>query len=649
MAGKATVAIAVVANAAKARSELDKTAKTADGMGKKLGKVGSALNKAALIGAAAGVAAIGVATKVGIEGAIGYDKALRQSSAALKANKHAGDLTLQSMRDRAAAIETASGATIDENESLAAQNALLRVGVSSSKAMDAALQASADLATARGTSIQSSSTMISKALADPTKAAGKLSKVGVQLSESQQQQIEAFTKAGQTAKAQGVILGAIEGKYKGAAAAAGDTLAGKVGVLKDTFEDTARDIAMKAIPTLTNLADKAGKYLPPLMEKAGEVIGRVRDALGQIWSKVQPLLPSTQQLGSAWRTLTGILGNPVFQAVAAAVAAVVVSLQVYSGVMAVVRTATAAWAAVQAALNVVLTANPIGIVVLAIAGLVAALVVAYKRSETFRRIVDGAWRGIKAAISSVVSWFRDNAWPIIRVVLGLIGAYYKTLWTIAKTVFSGVRTAIGWAISAVVSLKDKAVSTWSAITSAFGKIKAGAAEKFVALRDWVKGIPGKIKAALGDLGSLLKDAGKALMRGLLDGITEGWHWVQDKVGGMGSWIKDHKGPLSYDKVLLKPAGKAIMAGLRDGLAEGMPSVEQYLSQVTRTIAGTSIAAPTIAPTAYGSDVSLRAAGSPTVGVIRIEGEPRTSEGKQIVDALREYTRTMGPIRGVVIA
>ena len=56
-----------------------------------------------------------------------------------------------------------------------------------------------------------------------------------------------------------------------------------------------------------------------------------------------------------------------------------------------------------AALNAVMAANPIGIVVVAIAGLVAALVTLYNKNETFRNFVNTAWAQIKETISTVVN------------------------------------------------------------------------------------------------------------------------------------------------------------------------------------------------------------------------------------------------------
>jgi phage-related protein len=54
-----------------------------------------------------------------------------------------------------------------------------------------------------------------------------------------------------------------------------------------------------------------------------------------------------------------------------------------------------AWIAVQTVLNVLLIANPIGLIVVAIAAFVAAIILAYKKSDTFRAIVDGLFQMLK--------------------------------------------------------------------------------------------------------------------------------------------------------------------------------------------------------------------------------------------------------------
>lgn len=94
-------------------------------------------------------------------------------------------------------------------------------------------------------------------------------------------------------------------------------------------------------------------------------------------------------------------------------ARMVAQLAIQRGAMLAARAATLAMAAGQAILNAVMTANPIGIVIAAIAALVAGLVLAYNKSETFRNAVQTAARASKAAFDTVVN--------VIKIVIGAIG------------------------------------------------------------------------------------------------------------------------------------------------------------------------------------------------------------------------------------
>lgn len=66
--------------------------------------------------------------------------------------------------------------------------------------------------------------------------------------------------------------------------------------------------------------------------------------------------------------------------------------------------ASKAWAAAQWLLNAAMSANPIVLVVLAIAALVAAIVIAYKKSETFRNIVNGLWAALKQGAAMAINF-----------------------------------------------------------------------------------------------------------------------------------------------------------------------------------------------------------------------------------------------------
>lgn len=78
--------------------------------------------------------------------------------------------------------------------------------------------------------------------------------------------------------------------------------------------------------------------------------------------------------------------------------------------------ATKTYAAMQWLLNAALTANPIGLVIIAVVALVAVIVLAYKKSETFRTIVQGVMKAVKfyffgvvIVAKELVEWIADKA------------------------------------------------------------------------------------------------------------------------------------------------------------------------------------------------------------------------------------------------
>lgn len=222
------------------------------------------------------------------------------------------------------------------------------------------------------------------------------------------------------------------------------------------------------------------------------------------------------------------------------------------------QVATAAWTVVQniataaqVAFNIAMDANPIGIVILAIAGLVAGLTYFFTQTDTGRK----AWKSFTSAISTGVKnikqWFSDTKTHIVNV------------W---NSVVSSVKSVPGKITGFFNGIGRK-------IADKFNGFKDGVAQKFNDVVAWIRGVPNRVRSALGNTGNILRSAGVAIINGFLNGLKQKYEDVKHFVSGIGDWIKTHKGPLDYDARLLIPAGTAIMGGFHAALNTGFRDVQ----------------------------------------------------------------------------
>lgn len=86
------------------------------------------------------------------------------------------------------------------------------------------------------------------------------------------------------------------------------------------------------------------------------------------------------------------------------------------------RSATALWTGAQWLLNAALTANPIGIVIVVVAALVAAIVIAYQKSETFRTVVQAVGRAVVEVFKQIASFWLLVVSGILTGLSNLLGA-----------------------------------------------------------------------------------------------------------------------------------------------------------------------------------------------------------------------------------
>lgn len=277
--------------------------------------------------------------------------------------------------------------------------------------------------------------------------------------------------------------------------------------------------------------------------------------------------------------------------------------------------ATKAAAAGQWLLNAAMSANPIGLVVIAIAALVAGIIWAWNNIDGFRNFIGTAWNWIKttsvsvftavanfigtaitkigqfftvklpAAVKTVLTWLRTN-WPLVLgIVTGPIGWIVTAVvknWTKIKkfttTAFTAVKTGlkiiwntiVNWVVSKVTGFAMKIYNNWnrlkaqtlqiygsikSAIVNAFTRIVSGVVTK-------VAQVKARVLAAWNYARNITRNAFQAMVV-----------IVASKIGGVVRTVQNLprriRATMGNLKNLLLNSGRSLMAGFARGIRNGI--------------------------------------------------------------------------------
>ena len=182
------------------------------------------------------------------------------------------------------------------------------------------------------------------------------------------------------------------------------------------------------------------------------------------------------------------------------------------------------------ALNAVMAANPIGLVVTAIAALVAAFVYLWNTSEEFRNFWINLWESIKNAVGpvveAIVKWFTE-AWENIKKAWEGTAEFFTGLWEGIKNAFVGVgdwfkntfETARNAVNGAFETVGNWFAERWTDIQNAWATVGDWFNEKMTAARDWTN-------KAFEDVGNWFADRRKD---------------VENAWTGIDKWMGDHFG------------------------------------------------------------------------------------------------------------
>lgn len=204
----------------------------------------------------------------------------------------------------------------------------------------------------------------------------------------------------------------------------------------------------------------------------------------------------------------------------------------------------------QAALNVVMSANPVLLVVLALAALTAGLIIAYKESETFRNIVNGVWESIQETVMPVLDWFRDTFIPFFTETIPAKFREFREM-------------SVGEILSLAGDMLREAPGVVANLVTGLANLLSEGAGGAFGL--WVS-LNTRVLELLGSLGGwLLTEGGPQLVSKLVSGLQQLFsmdtaagavgqflklqEMVNTQVSAIAGWLLTEGGPLVVGKLI----------------------------------------------------------------------------------------------------
>lgn len=372
-----------------------------------------------------------------------------------------------------------------------------------------------------------------------------------------------------------------------------------------------------------------------LFQVFGPVIAGAVGALVLAFGKVSEVLAPVGEI------LVKIAGwmrenETALRAVAVAVLAGMAVWKTYSLVMGIVngiKTAIVGFRIAMAALNVVMRANPIGIIITLLAAMAAGIIYLWNNSETFRNVVLAVWGAIQAAVAAVVNWFTgsvvpwlQSAWTSIQTGLAAVGAFFSSVWTaiqtavstvvnflialvtnyinmwvsiittglgIIQSIFSSIWNAISGAVSAVwnflVGLVTRSINGWrNIISSVMNAIKGIFSNIWNGIKTVVSGVINAISGFINGPLAAIKGVVSNILGNVKDTFVKIWDAIKNAVSDKINAVKDLisngintiKGFFSGAGTWLIDAGKNIIQGLIDGIKNMIGNLKGLLDSVT---------------------------------------------------------------------
>ena len=349
--------------------------------------------------------------------------------------------------------------------------------------------------------------------------------------------------------------------------------------------------AMLAQVIQNNVGDMNAELAATDSGKQQQLVNTLGDMKEQIGGLVNGALPfvtmaaqASQALAAVSTLIAGIktLTTTLYASTKAFIASTAATIKNKVATLAVaaaqkvVTIATNAWKAAQVVLNMILTANPIGLIITAIGLLVTAVITAYNNCESFRKIVDGVWEAIKPLANAIMNglakafeWLVEKckeAWEWLKNILGLGGKKVEVAVNVSKP-----KAAPAIDLGETQKKYANAGSTPKAATP---KTPKAASPVYDEAATTLKGINDNIEVLRAKLQTASVEEAAAINQQIA-----GWQAKADAIENAGKAADDNTPLWKEDAATLREIGdniEILQAKLQDATAEEAAAINQQI-------------------------------------------------------------------------
>lgn len=354
-----------------------------------------------------------------------------------------------------------------------------------------------------------------------------------------------------------------------------------------------QNIGNAIIPAIQPIASGLATVASIIVQTMSVISTAVTPVINDIASSIQTVLPALQPLMSALQNL----GNAIMPVITAAIQTIapVLSALVSSIVQTMGVIATAVTPVINNIASLIQTVLP-------------AIQSAFQIWGTY---IQGVINAVFPFIQTIVTSVMNVVNAIISTVLAAINGDWSGVWegiqNIVSSVWEGIQSIVSGAINAVSGVISSVLSgisgifssVWDgikgAVSSAWVGITSAVSSGVSSMMNFITSIPSRIMGVFSGAGSWLLSAGRNIIQGLINGITNAiggaMSAVKNAVSGIIDGAKSLLGIASPSKVFDREIGRMIPAGLGRGVSENERAATRPVEDMVNSLLPSSIVTP----------------------------------------------------------